>query len=156
MSALSDRPDDAVVLGDPARERRAARHRGRALHRRPDRPDPRRLHAWPVQAPHAHARVTDLRVEGAYDVPGVVRVLTAADVPGVNDAGVKHDEPLFPSEVMYHGHAVCWVLGETLEAARLGAAAVEVDYEPLPALIGVTEAIAAHSFQGGQPTRGAR
>ena len=27
---------------------------------------------------------------------------------------------------MFHGHAVCWVLGETLEAARLGAAAVEV------------------------------
>ena len=79
------------------------------------------LHARPVQAPHAHARVTGLRVEPAYDVPGVVRVLTAADVPGVNDAGVKHDEPLFPSEVMFHGHAVCWVLGETLEAARLGA-----------------------------------
>ena len=48
----------------------------------------------------------------------MVRVLTADDVPGINDAGIKHDEPLFPSEVMYHGHAVCWVLGETLEAAR--------------------------------------
>ena len=67
-------------------------------------------------------------------MPGVVRVLTAADVPGVNDAGVKHDEPLFPDEVMFYGHAVCWVLGETLEAARLGAAAVEVEYEPLPSL----------------------
>ncbi len=109
------------------------------------------LHAWPVQAPHAHARVTGLRVDAAYDVPGVVRVLTAADVPGVNDAGVKGDEPLFPSEVMYHGHAVCWVLGETLEAARLGAAAVEADYEPLPALVDLREAIAAGSFQGGQP-----
>ena len=79
------------------------------------------LHAHPVQAPHAHARVTDLRTAPALAVPGVVRVLTADDVPGVNDAGVKHDEPLFPSEVMFHGHAVCWVLGETLEAARLGA-----------------------------------
>ena len=36
------------------------------------------LHAWPVRAPHAHALVTDLRVAGAYEVPGVVRVLTAA------------------------------------------------------------------------------
>ncbi len=80
-----------------------------------------------------------------------MRVLTAADVPGVNDAGVKDDEPLFPDEVMFDGHAVCWVLGETLEAARLGAAAVEVDYEPLPALVTITEAIAAGSFQGGQP-----
>ena len=85
-------------------------------------------------------------------LPGVVRVLTADDVPGINDAGVKHDEPLFPSEVMFYGHAVCWVLGETLEAARLGAAAVEADYEPLPALITVTDAITAGSFQGAQRT----
>jgi xanthine dehydrogenase large subunit len=106
------------------------------------------LHAWPVSAPHAHARLTALRTEKAYDVPGVVRVLTAADVPGLNDAGEKHDEPLFPTEVMYYGHAVCWVLGETLEAARQGAAAVEADYEPLPALVSVHDAIAAGSFQG--------
>jgi xanthine dehydrogenase large subunit len=110
------------------------------------------LHAHPVQAPHAHARVTRLDVTPALAVPGVVRVLTADDVPGVNDAGVKHDEPLFPSEVMFFGHSVCWVLGETLEAARLGSLAVEVDYEPLPSLVTVTEAIAAQSFQGGQPT----
>ena len=110
------------------------------------------LHAHPVQAPHAHARVTRLDTAPAYDVPGVVRVLTADDVPGVNDAGTKADEPLFPSEVMYHGHAVCWVLGETLEAARLGAAAVDVGYEELPAIVGVRDAIAAGSFQGGQPT----
>ncbi|WP_262106960.1 xanthine dehydrogenase molybdopterin binding subunit [Arthrobacter sp. Marseille-P9274] len=110
------------------------------------------LHAWPVQAPHAHARVAALRTEGAMAVPGVVRVLTAADVPGTNDAGTKEDEPLFPGEVMYYGHAVCWVLGETLEAARLGAAAVEVEYEVLPSLLTLTEAIAAGSFQGHQPT----
>lgn len=113
---------------------------------------PGALHGHPVQAPHAHALVTRLDPSPAYAVPGVVRVLTAADVPGVNDAGIKHDEPLFPSEVMYRGHAVCWVLGETLEAARLGAAAVEVDYEELPAVVGVTDAIAAGSFQGGRPT----
>src|SRR5688500_4099366 len=114
------------------------------------------LHAHPVCSPHPHARVTRLDTAPALTVPGVVRVLTGADVPGVNDAGVKHDEPLFPDEVMFVGHAVCWVLGETLEAARLGAIAVEVDYEPLPAIVALTEAIAAESFQGGQPvvTRG--
>ncbi|HEX3261885.1 MAG TPA: xanthine dehydrogenase molybdopterin binding subunit [Pseudonocardia sp.] len=110
------------------------------------------LHAYPVQATHTHAHVTSLRTEPALDVPGVVRVLTAADVPGVNDAGVKHDEPLFPSEVCYRGHAICWVLGETLEAARIGATKVEVEYEPLPSLVTVTEAIAAESFQGARPT----
>ncbi|KQZ67513.1 xanthine dehydrogenase molybdopterin binding subunit [Nocardioides sp. Root151] len=109
------------------------------------------LHAWPVQSPHTHARITALDVAPAYAVPGVVRVLTADDVPGVNDAGVKHDEPLFPSEAMFHGHALCWVLGETLEAARLGALAVAVDYEPLPSLVSVRDAIDADSFQGATP-----
>ncbi|MEO8888624.1 MAG: xanthine dehydrogenase molybdopterin binding subunit, partial [Jatrophihabitantaceae bacterium] len=109
------------------------------------------LHAHPVQVLQAHARVTALRTERALLVPGVVRVLTAADVPGVNDAGVKHDEPLFPDEVMFFGHAVCWVLGETLEAARLGAAAVEVEVEALPSYISVGDAITANSFQGASP-----
>ncbi|WP_183092176.1 xanthine dehydrogenase molybdopterin binding subunit [Nocardioides stalactiti] len=109
------------------------------------------LHAHPVVAPHAHALVTRLDPQPAYDVPGVVRVLTGEDVPGVNDAGNKHDEPLFPTEVMFHGHAVAWVLGETLEAARIGALAVEVDYEPLPSVITVVEAIEQESFQGARP-----
>ena len=153
MSHLSQRPDVAEV-GKAIEHESAALHvTGQALYtddlimRTKDV-----LHAWPVQAPHAKARITRMDVEPAYSVPGVVRVLTAADVPGVNDAGVKHDEPLFPDQVCFFGHAVCWVLGETLEAARLGANAVEVDYEPLPALINVKEAIAAHEFQGAQPT----
>ena len=153
MTALSERPDGAVVGEQLSHESADLHVTGHALYtddlvaRTRDC-----LHAHPVQSPHAHARVTGLRVDAAYDVPGVVRVLTADDVPGVNDSGTKHDEPLFPSEVMFVGHAVCWVLGETLEAARLGAAAVEVDYEPLPSIISVRDAIAAESFQGGQPT----
>ena len=132
--------------GDPARVGRAARHRAGALHRRPRRSAPRTcLHAWPVQVPHAKAQVTDLDVAPAYDVPGVVRVLTADDVPGVNDAGVKHDEPLFPDQVRFFGHAVCWVLGETLEAARLGAAAVIVRGQP---------GAGADQRQGGHRRRG--
>ncbi|MGA8845621.1 MAG: molybdopterin cofactor-binding domain-containing protein, partial [Nocardioides sp.] len=153
-SELSRLPDGEVSVGlDIAHESAALHVTGEALytddlvHR-----TQAVLHAHPVSSPHAHARVTGLRPEAALEVPGVVRVLTAADVPGINDAGVKHDEPLFPDEVMFHGHAVCWVLGETLEAARRGAAAVEVDYEPLPAIITVHEAIAAESFQGGQPS----
>ena len=109
------------------------------------------LHAHPVCSPHPHARITRLDTAAALDVAGVVRVLTAEDVPGINDAGTKHDEPLFPEIVMFVGQAVCWVLGETLEAARLGAEAVIVDYEPLPAVISLTEAIEAESFQGARP-----
>lgn len=108
------------------------------------------LHAWPVQSAHAHALVTKLSTDAARKVPGVVEILTADDVPGLNDAGVKHDEPLFPSEVMYFGHAICWVIGETTEAARRGAEAVEAEYEPLSSIVTLPEAIDAASFQGPQ------
>jgi xanthine dehydrogenase large subunit len=152
MTSLSQRPANAVVGETMPHESAALHVTGHALYT--DDLVLRHhgaLHAHPVQAPHAHARITRLDETKAYDVPGVVRVLTQRDVPGTNDAGIKHDEPLFPDEVMYHGHAVCWVLGETLEAARRGAAAVEVDYEPLPAIVTVTDAIAQESFQGARP-----
>lgn len=101
---LADRPTSPAVGREVPHESATAHVTGTALYtddllaRTPNV-----LHAWPVNAPHAHALVTRLRVEGAYTVPGVVKVLTAADVPGINDAGVKHDEPLFPTEVMFYG-----------------------------------------------------
>ncbi len=152
MSALSERPTNPVVGESIPHESAALHVTGEALYtddlvgRTKDC-----LHAWPVQVMMAHARVTRMDVTPALAVPGVVRVLTAADVPGVNDAGIKHDEPLFPDEVMYFGHPVAWVLGETLEAARLGAVAVQVEAEPLPSMVTVREAIEAKRFQGGQP-----
>jgi len=111
---------------------------------------PRALHAWPVMAPHAHARILHLDASAALAEPGVVTTLTAGDVPGENDTGaVRHDEPLFPSEVMFHQHPVAWVLGETLEAAQRGAARVEASYEPLPAILTIEDATAARSFLSG-------
>ncbi|HCS62506.1 MAG TPA: xanthine dehydrogenase molybdopterin binding subunit, partial [Microbacterium sp.] len=148
MSALADRPANPIV-GHRAPHESAALHvTGAAMYT-----DDLAAHtagvltAWPVQSTNAHAKVT-VDVSGAYEVPGVVCVLTADDVPGVNDAGIKHDEPLFPTEAMYYGHALVWVLGETQEAARLGAEAVQVEYEPLPSLITVQDAIDAESYQG--------
>jgi xanthine dehydrogenase large subunit len=108
---------------------------------------PNLLHAWPVQAPHAHAQISKLDVDGAYTIPGVVKVLTAKDVPGSNDSGISHDEPIFPSEVMYFGQAVCWVLAEGEEAARVGAEKVKAEYQPLSAILSIKDAIAAGSFQ---------
>lgn len=106
------------------------------------------LHAHPVTAPHAHARVLALDASAALIVPGVLRVLTAADVPGQNQIGpARPDEPLFPTEVMFHGHAVAWVLAESEEAARLGAAAVRVEYQPLPAVLELEAAVGEGSFQ---------
>ena len=108
---------------------------------------PNLLHAWPVTAPHAHARVKQLDASPALDEPGVVTTLTATDAPGDADSGPsRHDEPLFPSEVMFHRQPVAWVLGETLDAAQRGAARVHVEYEPLPAILTIEEAIDAGSF----------
>ena len=105
------------------------------------------LHAWPVCAPHAHALVTSIAADAARDEPGVVRVLTGADVPGEGDSGSnRHDEPLFPQEVMHHGQPVAWVLGDTLNAAQRGARRVAVQYAVLPAVLTIEQAIAEHSF----------
>jgi len=105
------------------------------------------LHAWPVMAPHAHATVKRLEPAGALREEGVVTVLTGADVPGEgNSCANRHDEPLFPAEVMYYGQPVAWVLAESVEAARRGAARVAVEYAPLPAILTIEQAIAADSF----------
>jgi xanthine dehydrogenase large subunit len=107
----------------------------------------RSAHAWPVVSPHAHARVLDIDAAAAVSQPGVLCVLTGADVPGENDIGAaRRDEPLFPEEVCHLGHGVAWVIAETEEAAKLGAAKVKVEYEPLPAILSIEQAIEARSF----------
>ena len=108
---------------------------------------PNVLHAWPVTAPHAHARVTRLDAAPALNAAGVLTTLTAADARGdANTGASRHDEPLFPTEVMFHRQPVAWVLGETLEAAQRGAGLVRVTYEPLPAILTIQQAIDADSF----------
>jgi xanthine dehydrogenase large subunit len=108
------------------------------------------LHAWPVLAPHAHAELLSLDTSGAMEIPGVVTVLTGSDVPGEGDTGLaRHDEPLFSAEVMYHGQPVAWVLGETAEAARLGAERVSAEYRPMEAVLTVEDAVAQASFHSG-------
>ena len=109
--------------------------------------DPNALHAWPVQSRHARARVRAIDCAAARTMPGVAAVLTVADVPGATSIGpVRHDEPLFPDEVAYHGQPVCWVLADTEANARAAAARVVVDAEPLPAILSIDAGIAAGSF----------
>jgi xanthine dehydrogenase large subunit len=111
---------------------------------------PNALHAWPVMAPYAHAEVGSLDISNALESPGVGAVLTAGDVPGEGDSGpARHDEPLFPEEVQYHQQPVAWVLGETLEAARLGADRVHATYRQLPAILTIEDALAESSFHSG-------
>lgn len=103
---------------------------------------------YPVTSPHAHARIVNIDVSGAYTVAGVVTVLTAEDIPGRNNTGaIVPDEVLLPTtEVSYWGQAIVWVVGETEAVARQGAAKVEVSYEPLEPIVTIEQAIEAESF----------
>ncbi|MEZ0229166.1 MAG: xanthine dehydrogenase molybdopterin binding subunit, partial [Planctomycetota bacterium] len=108
----------------------------------------RMLEVWPVCSPHAHARIKRRDAMAARAMPGVAAVLLAEDVPGLNDVGaVRHDEPLFAKdEALYHGHMVALVVAESYALAREAAAKVEVDYEPLPAIVTLRDAIAQGSY----------
>jgi xanthine dehydrogenase large subunit len=108
---------------------------------------PNLLHAWPVCAPHAHALVTEIDASRALEDRGVMTVLTQADVPGEGDSGAnRHDEPLFPTEVLFYDQPVAWVLAETMEAAQRGAARVTAEYEVLPSILTLEQALDARSF----------
>ena len=121
----------------------------------------RLAYAWPIQSPHAHARVVEIDFSAAAAMPGVLCCLGPGDVPGENDVGpVRHDEPLFPAEVCFFGQPVAWLVGESLEQARLAAEQVRIVYEALPALLSIKAAIAANSFHApaermrrGEPER---
>jgi xanthine dehydrogenase molybdopterin binding subunit/xanthine dehydrogenase small subunit len=106
------------------------------------------LDVWPVCAPHARARIVRRDATQACAMSGVTAVLFAEDVPGLNDIGaVRHDEPLLAKdEVSFNGQIVALVVGDSLDACRAGAAAVEVDYEALPAILTIEAAIEKASF----------
>ena len=106
------------------------------------------LEVWPVCSPHAHARITRRDASSARAMPGITAVLLAEDVPGLNDVGaVRHDEVLLADkEAFYHGQIIALVVGETQELCRAAAAQVVVEYEPLPPILSVEDAIAARSF----------
>ena len=101
-----------------------------------------------VTSPHAHARLLRKNASKARAFPGVHAVLFAEDVPGENQVGpVIHDEPLFAEgEVHFQGQTVALVLAESADVARRAAALVEVEYEPLPALLTMKAAVEAGSF----------
>jgi xanthine dehydrogenase large subunit len=114
------------------------------------------LEAWPVCAPHARARILRRDATAARCAPGIMAVLLAEDIPGRNDTGtVRHDEPLFAQhEVCYHGQMIASVVGNSLAACRAAAALVEVEYEPLPPVLGIAAAIAQNSYHTEPHTLG--
>jgi len=108
-----------------------------------------------VRSPHAHARITGVDASEAVRCPGVIAVLTGKDVardrlgvvpcliPVVNlDGTNRKDTPrplLALDEVRHVGDPVAVVIAETLAQAKDAADALDVDYEPLPAVIDVRE-----------------
>jgi xanthine dehydrogenase molybdopterin binding subunit/xanthine dehydrogenase small subunit len=108
----------------------------------------RMLEVWPLCSPHPRAKILRRDATEASKTPGIVRIFFAEDIPGINDVGaVRHDEPLIAKdEVYYHSQIVAVVVGDTEEHCRLAAEKVRVEYEPLPAILTLKEAIAAKSF----------
>jgi carbon-monoxide dehydrogenase large subunit len=114
---------------------------------------PGMLHMAVVRSPHAHARIGRIDVEAARAVAGVVAVYTAADlefaagVPCASNPTGQVRQPERPhlarDRVRHVGEPVAVVVAEERYAARDGADLVAVDYEPLPAVIGIDAAMAA-------------
>ena len=112
---------------------------------------PNVLHAEFVRSPHAHAKIKAIHTEAAKKHPGVVGVLTGADlndkvgaVPCASPLpGGKSPEHtvLAGARVYFVGHPVAVVVAEKRAIARDALDLVEVDYEPLPAVIDPEKAL---------------
>ena len=114
----------------------------------PERP----LHAIVVRSPHAHAnfRIGDLKPICA--MPGIHLVLTASDIstlgflptPGVlPDVDIKvPNYPILAKDVVRHvGDAVAFVVADSVEAAKDAVERIEIDWQPLPHVIGAVAAL---------------
>ena len=106
------------------------------------------LTVWLVRSTHAHARIRHIALNDAKSAPGIHAILTASDIPGLNNTGpARHDEPLFATDtVHFHGQIIAAVIGESSDACRHAAELIAIDYEPLPPILGIAQAIAENSF----------
>ncbi len=111
-----------------------------------------------VRSPHAHARIASIDKGAAIASPGVVAIYTAADtaadglghMPAISEIkdpdGVRHREPAHlpmpVGKVRHVGDIVAMIAADTLDHARDAAEALFVDYEELPAVVTVAQALA--------------
>jgi carbon-monoxide dehydrogenase large subunit len=119
-----------------------------------DIPMPGLLHAAFVRSPHAHARIASIDASAARAMPGVAAVYAAADIArGLTRLRMPLGFPvtnlperitpfvLAPSEVCFVGEALVLAVAESRHLAEDAAAAVQVEYEPLPALVDCRDAL---------------
>lgn len=106
------------------------------------------LHLAFVRSPIAHGRVRRLDTQAAAQAPGVVAVYVAADlgIPPHHGLAVVNEQcarpPLADGKVRFVGDAVAVVAAQTKAAAADAAELVDVDYDPLPAVVDPEEALA--------------
>jgi aerobic carbon-monoxide dehydrogenase large subunit len=109
------------------------------------------LHALMLRSPHAHAKFT-LNVTRARGMPGVALILTAAEVADLGDLpclfNLETDPftgPPYPilarDEVRHVGDAIAFVVADTIDQARDAIEAIEVNWTPLPSVVGVVNAV---------------
>ena len=110
------------------------------------------LYGQVLRSPHAHARIKSIDTSKAQALPGVKAVLTGADLPETGDtivdlgegpARLKYisDNVLATDKVLYSGHPVAAVCATNLHIAEEALDLIEIDYEVLPAVLDVREAM---------------
>src|SRR5690606_21427208 len=142
------------VFGEPVERREDGRlttGRGRYL----DDLGRDALAAASGRSPHAHARILDIDVAGALDVDGLVAVYTWEDLPGrvgeplpllIPHPALTHGRtgyPLARDVVRHVGEPVVMVVARDRYLAEDAAERIRVDYEPLPAVVGLEAATRA-------------
>ncbi len=101
------------------------------------------LHGHVVRSPHAHARIVSIDTTKARCMPGVHAVLSAEQLPARRTYGLEFDDQpvLAADRVRYEGEPVVAIAADTLAQARAAGGAVAIEYEVLPALTDMEEAI---------------
>jgi CO/xanthine dehydrogenase Mo-binding subunit len=104
---------------------------------------PGALHGAIFRSTEAHARIVSIDTRRAAALPGVRAVIAAPDVPDVRYGGALKDETVFAKDrVRYIGQPVAAVAATTRDAAAAALAAIDVRYEPLPAVFEAEAAMA--------------
>jgi CO/xanthine dehydrogenase Mo-binding subunit len=114
---------------------------------------PRMLVGKVLRSPHAHAKINSIDTSKAEALSGVLAIVTSADFaqPGgkITDLGEGamanpkwiSNNVMAAEKALYKGHAVAAVAAITNEIAEQAAALINVDYEVLPAVTDVLEAM---------------
>jgi putative selenate reductase molybdopterin-binding subunit len=96
-----------------------------------------------LHSPHAHARIKSIDISAAKAIPGVAAVLTWQDIPRVVYSTAGQSDPIpgsldcfsLDNKVRFVGDRVAFVAAETAEVAELALNKIEVEYEPLEAIL---------------------